>query len=72
MRLAFPFKLSPREIAPPILSALIAFALFVLVGGTPMLRAAGMALAVAGIALTLRRMGGLLAICGGLALALSP
>lgn len=72
MRLAFPFKLSPREIAPPILSALIAFALFVWVGGTPMLRAAGMALAVAGIALTLRRMGGLLAICGGLALALSP
>jgi hypothetical protein len=72
MRPVLPFRLSLREVSPPIISALVAFALFVWLGGTPVLRAAGMALAVAGVALTLRRMGGLLSISGGLALALSP
>lgn len=61
-----------RSFAVPFASGLLAFALFVIIGGTPLLRAGGMAVAVTGIAFTLQRMGALLTITGTLALSLSP
>ncbi len=53
-------------------SGIIALAAFVLLGHTPFIRALGFAAAVAGVTLTLRRFGAILAITGGLALAFSP
>ncbi len=57
---------------PAAAAGLITWLIFVLVGETPMLRAAGLAAAVAGVALALRWMGWLLAIGGSLALAFTP
>lgn len=57
---------------PGPLAGLAAWFVFVLVGDTPIIRASGLALVIVGVALTLRHMGTLLAIGGGLALAFSP
>lgn len=57
---------------PALTASAIAWFVFVTLGTTPLIRASGMALAILGVALTLRRFGGLLAIIGGLALAFSP
>ncbi len=57
---------------PGISAALIAWAAFIALGNTPVIRATGMALAVAAISLTLRRLDGALALIGGLILAFSP
>jgi hypothetical protein len=54
---------------PAVVAGLIAWLAFVLIGQTPLLRAAGLAAAIAGVALALRWMGWLLAIGGALALA---
>ncbi len=51
---------------------LTAWFLFVWLGQTPIVRATGMAVAILGIAATLRRMGAAQAFAGGLVLALSP
>lgn len=57
---------------PGISAALIAWAAFIALGNTPVIRATGMALAVAAISMTLRRLDGALALTGGLVLAFSP
>jgi hypothetical protein len=54
---------------PAVLAGVIAWLAFVLIGQTPLLRAAGLAAAIAGVALALRWMGWLLAMGGALALA---
>jgi len=61
-----------RDWLPIIASGLTAWLLFVWVGQTPIVRATGMAVAILGIAATLRRMGAIQAFAGGLVLALSP
>lgn len=57
---------------PALINGLIVWALFVYLGDTPLLRATGLALVIVGITLALRRMGSMIAIIGGLTLALSP
>lgn len=57
---------------PAVVAGTIAWLVFVLIGQTPLLRAAGLAAAVAGVALALRWLGWLLAIAGALALAFTP
>ncbi len=58
--------------SPAMLTGLIAGLSFLFIGQTPVLRAGGLAAAVIGVALTLRRMGGPMSVAGGLALAYSP
>jgi hypothetical protein len=57
---------------PALAGGLFAWMVFITLGETPFIRASGLALAIAGVILTLRRMGPLLALAGGLALAFSP
>ncbi len=57
---------------PVVLAAGASWLAFVLIGGTPLLRASGLALVIAGMALVLRPMGAALALPGALALAFSP
>ena len=57
---------------PSLIAGGIAWAAFILIGHTPVVRASGMALTVVGMAMALRTMGAPLAIIGGLALAFSP
>ncbi|NWG15543.1 MAG: hypothetical protein HXY41_02810 [Chloroflexi bacterium] len=65
-----------RELAatwwPALAAGLLSTAAFVWLGQTPIIRALGLALAVLGVTMTLRRFGGGLAIIGSLALAFSP
>ncbi|MFN8373247.1 MAG: hypothetical protein U0694_10290 [Anaerolineae bacterium] len=57
---------------PPLISGGITLLLFMFVGHTPFVRAFGLALVIAAMTLTLRRMGLWLSVIGGLALAFSP
>jgi hypothetical protein len=57
---------------PGPIAGLAAWFVFVVVGDTPIIRASGLALVIVGVTLTLRHMGALLAVGGGLALAFSP
>jgi hypothetical protein len=57
---------------PVLVAAGLAAAAFMTLGNTPPVRALGLAGAIAGITLAVRRLGGLLAVVGGLALAFSP
>jgi hypothetical protein len=57
---------------PAVVAGVTAWLIFVLIGQTPLLRAAGLAAAIVGVALALRWMGWLLAIAGALALAITP
>lgn len=57
---------------PGLTAGALAWAAFVVLGETPVIRASGLALVIVGITMTLRRSGALLAIIGGLALAFSP
>lgn len=50
----------------------VSFAIFTIVGHTPLIRALGMAISIAGITLILQRFGGVLGVIGGFALAFSP
>lgn len=61
-----------RDWLPVMACGLIAWGLFVFLGQTPVVRATAMAVAVIGIAATLRRMGALQSFAGGMLLALSP
>jgi len=63
-------RLSFRQWLPPVISGIIAWLLFTLLGETPLIRASGLALVIIGVALSLRRMGAILSIIGGLTLAL--
>lgn len=58
--------------SPAVITGLIAGLSFLIIGQTPLLRAGGLAASIVGIALCLRRMGGLMSVAGGLALAYSP
>ncbi|MBC7870283.1 MAG: hypothetical protein H7Y09_05540 [Chitinophagaceae bacterium] len=57
---------------PAFIGGTLAWIAFVTSGQTPFVRATGLALVVVGVTLTLRRLGALLALTGGLALAFSP
>lgn len=57
---------------PPLFCGAISWLLFLLLGETPLVRATGLALVIVGTTLALRRMGSVLAVVGGLTLALSP
>ncbi len=57
---------------PALLTGSVAGLLFWLVGETPPLRAAALAIVIVGVALSVRRLGWGYAVLGGLALALSP
>ncbi len=57
---------------PALANGFLVWVLLLLPGQTPLLRASGLALVIVGVTLALRRMGSLLAIVGGLSLALSP
>ncbi len=61
-----------RDWLPPIAAGAIAGLAFLLFGNTPIVRAAGLALVVVGMAATLRWLGAILAFAGSLALAFSP
>lgn len=57
---------------PALANGLLVWLLLLIPGQTPLLRATGLALVIVGVTLALRRMGSLLAMIGGLSLALSP
>lgn len=57
---------------PPLLSGMIALLLFTLLGHAPLLRAGAMSIAVIGVTASLRALGQLVCIVGGLTFALSP
>lgn len=61
-----------RYVMPPILTGVVAWLAFLVIGNTPILRASGLAAAIVGIALSLRHMGALMSLVGGLALTFSP
>lgn len=56
---------------PPIIASFIAWCAFLTIGGTPLIRATGLALVITGVTLTLRQWGTIQSIVGGLALAFS-
>lgn len=56
---------------PPVMAGGIAWLLFLL-ADTPLVRASGLALVIAGITLALRRLGAFISLIGGLTLALCP
>jgi hypothetical protein len=57
---------------PPAAAGAAAWVAFMVVGDTPLIRASGLALIVAGMALALRHMGAVLSVIGALALAFCP
>jgi hypothetical protein len=57
---------------PALAGGLAAFLLLFFVGQTPLVRSAGLALVIVGVALALRRMGSLLAFIGSLTLCVTP
>ncbi|MEO1288396.1 MAG: hypothetical protein AAFV93_11570 [Chloroflexota bacterium] len=57
---------------PALFNGLLVWVLFLLLGDTPLIRSAGLALVIMGVTLSLRRMGSAIAVIGGLSLALSP
>lgn len=58
--------------SPALMNGALVWVLLLILGQTPLMRASGLALVITGVTLALRRMGSLLSIVGGLALALSP
>jgi hypothetical protein len=61
-----------RNWLPAVLAASLAWCAFLMLGSTPIVRASGLALTIMGVAMSLRRMGALLAFTGAIALAFSP
>ncbi len=57
---------------PALVNGAVVWALLLLIGQTPLIRASGLALVIVGVTLALRRMGAVIAVIGGLTLALSP
>ncbi|NWF68224.1 MAG: hypothetical protein HXY40_03990 [Chloroflexi bacterium] len=66
------FRSLAMYLLPAVISGAVTLALFTLIGATPFIRAAGLALVIAAMTLTLRRLGAWLAVSGGLALAFTP
>lgn len=71
MQLTEPQRAFIRYAGAPVLTGLLAWAAFLMLGNTPVLRASGLAAAIVGFSLTLRRMGALMSVVGGLSLAFS-
>lgn len=73
-----PLKLSELQVrdikywAPALITAAAAWLLLLLLGGTPLFRASGLALAVMGVTASMRRMGFVASIAGGLTMTLCP
>ena len=61
-----------RQWSPALLAAGVAWLLMLIVGDTPVARASGLALAVFGVTASMRQMGYVASIAGGLTLALCP
>ncbi len=61
-----------RHWAPALTGAAFSLVVFLFPGETPVLRACGMALVIVAMAMSLRRFGAALALCGSLVLAFSP
>lgn len=61
-------KQSVKFWMPPFTGGILAFSLFIFLGETPLVRSAGLALVIVGVCVTLRRMGAILSITGGLTL----
>lgn len=61
-----------RYWVPPLVTGVVAFLILVAIGDTPVIRSAGMALVVVGVALALRRMGAILSSIAGLILLMIP
>jgi hypothetical protein len=61
-----------RTFLPALVSFVLAFVAFVLIGQTPWIRAVGLALVIAAMALTLRRLSAGVSVAGSLSLAFSP
>jgi len=61
-----------RYWGPAILTGGIACFILLLIGDTPVIRASGLALVIVGVTATMRRMGGVASIGGGLTLAFCP
>lgn len=57
---------------PALVNGAVMWLVFLLLGDTPLVRASGLAMVVVGVTLAFRRMGAVLAMVGGLTLALSP
>lgn len=57
---------------PAIIAGGVAWLIFTILGETPLVRASGLALVIAGMALVLRPMGSIFAVLGALALAICP
>lgn len=57
---------------PAITAGVMAWFAFLAIADTPLIRSSGLALTIVGITLSLRRMGAILAVIGGMTLALSP
>ncbi|MCS7071807.1 MAG: hypothetical protein NZM00_09895, partial [Anaerolinea sp.] len=57
---------------PPLLAGAAAWLAFLIIGGTPLLRASGLALVIVGMGFILRPMGAALTVVGALALAFTP
>jgi hypothetical protein len=72
LNLSLDFRALTNYALPALTSGTITLLLFMFVGQTPFVRAFGLALVVSAMTLTLHRMGGWLAVIGGLALAFSP
>ena len=61
-----------RYWAPAVITASVAWPLLLIVGDTPLFRASGLALAVLGVTASMRRMGFIASIAGGLTMTLCP
>lgn len=61
-----------RYLLPPIFAGGVALLSFMGLGETPLIRALGLAVVISAMSLTLRRLGALLSVIGGLTLAFSP
>lgn len=61
-----------RQWTPALLGGALSLVVFLFPGETPLLRACGMALVIVAMAMSLRRFGAALALCGCLVLAFSP
>lgn len=57
---------------PAVIAAAVAWLILLIVGETPLSRATGLALAILGVTASMRRMGFIASLCGGLTLAFSP
>lgn len=61
-----------KDWLPLLTCGLVAWLAFIILGQTPIVRASGLALVIVGVAATMRWLGAVLALAGGLALAFSP